>query len=78
MPEYSDAGHIEHGSGGCRKVRGESCSVRVIYYTMMVDRYAKFATENMAFAASRIESGKDSNVIPLSRSCHVRKATRSG
>jgi len=44
----------------------------------MVDRYAKFATENMAFAASRIESGKDSNVIPLSRSCHVRKATHSG
>jgi len=29
----------------------------------MVDRYAKFATENLAFAASRIETGKDRKVI---------------
>jgi hypothetical protein len=31
----------------------------------MVDRYAKFATENMAFAASRIENGKGGNVVSL-------------
>jgi integrase len=43
----------------------------------MVDRYAKFATENMAFAASRIESTKDSNVIPLSRFCHVKHAVKT-
>ncbi len=40
-------------------------------------RYAKFATENMAFAASRIESTKDSKVIPLSRFCHVQREKRS-
>jgi len=40
----------------------------------MVDRYAKFATENLAFAASRIESTRDSKVIPLSRICHVKQA----
>lgn len=39
----------------------------------MVDRYAKFATENLAFAASRIELSREgSNVIALSRFCHVR------
>jgi len=38
----------------------------------MVDRYAKFATENLAVAASRIESGRgDSNVVPFSRFGHV-------
>ena len=38
----------------------------------MVDRYAKFATENLAFAASRIELGREgSNVVNLSRFCHV-------
>jgi integrase len=40
----------------------------------MVDRYAKFATENLAFAASRIELGrgnKDDNVVNLSRFSHV-------
>ena len=31
----------------------------------MVDRYAKFATENMALAASRIENGKGGNVVSL-------------
>ena len=29
----------------------------------MVDRYAKFATENLVFAASRIETEKDRKVI---------------
>lgn len=38
----------------------------------MVDRYAKFATENLAFAASRIELGRDGkNVVSLSRFSHV-------
>ncbi|PTN09979.1 site-specific recombinase XerD [Nitrosomonas aestuarii] len=44
----------------------------------MVDRYAKFATENLAFAASRIESTRDSKVIPLSRICHVKQAVDEG
>ena len=43
----------------------------------MVDRYAKFATENLAFAASRIEIGRDSKVIPLSRFCHDKEANQS-
>ncbi|MDV6345066.1 site-specific integrase [Nitrosomonas sp. Is37] len=42
----------------------------------MVDRYAKFATENMAFAASRIESTRNSKVVPLSRFCHVENAAK--
>jgi len=29
----------------------------------MVDRYAKFATENLAVAASRIEQGVGGNVV---------------
>ena len=34
----------------------------------MVDRYAKFATENLTVAAARIEQGKQQdNVIRLSR-----------
>jgi len=44
----------------------------------MVDRYAKFATENLAFAASRIEQGKDgSNVVELSRFSHVQKMKKA-
>jgi hypothetical protein len=35
----------------------------------MVDRYAKFATENLAKAASRIESG-GRNVVEMSRFRH--------
>lgn len=37
----------------------------------MVDRYAKFATENLLSAASRIESGKGADVIPMSRFRHA-------
>jgi hypothetical protein len=40
----------------------------------MVDRYAKFATENLAAAASRIESGMGGNVVELSRFVTSRKA----
>lgn len=36
----------------------------------MVDCYAKFATEHLAVAASRIESVTKENVIELSRFCH--------
>jgi hypothetical protein len=40
----------------------------------MVDRYAKFATENLAVAAARIEQGKQQdNVIRLSRLRHGQK-----
>lgn len=38
---------------------------------VMVDRYAKFATEHLAAAAARIESGRGGNVIPLSRFSHA-------
>ncbi|HZQ75499.1 MAG TPA: site-specific integrase [Burkholderiales bacterium] len=46
---------------------------------VMVDRYAKFATENLAGAASRIESAGDrENVIPLtSRFPHVADLKRT-
>jgi hypothetical protein len=36
----------------------------------MADRYAKFATEHLAAAASRIESSSKEGVIELSRFCH--------
>jgi hypothetical protein len=31
----------------------------------MVDRYAKFATEHLAAAASRIESDRDGNALQI-------------
>jgi integrase len=41
----------------------------------MVDRYAKFATEHLAVAATRIESGRKGNVVALPpRFPHVRKS----
>lgn len=43
----------------------------------MVDRYAKFATDHLADAASRIEFGKSDNVVTLSRFCHGTKAKRA-
>ena len=42
----------------------------------MVDRYAKFATENLAVAAARIESGRE-NVVELSRFSHVSEQKRA-
>ena len=37
-------------------------------WVLMVDRYAEFTTENLAFTASRIEPSRDSsNVVSLSR-----------
>lgn len=41
----------------------------------MVDRYAKFSTDNLTAAASRIESGLGDNVISLSRFCHAKEKT---
>jgi integrase len=43
----------------------------------MVDRYAKFATENLLAAATRIETRRDRNVIELSRFCHSRGSKRA-
>ena len=43
---------------------------------VMVDRYAKFATEHLTVAAARIERGRDKNVINLSRFRHVPKKRR--
>ncbi len=40
---------------------------------VMVDRYAKYATEHLAVAAARIENGRGGNVVQLSRFCHVQK-----
>ena len=37
---------------------------------VMVDRYAKFATDHLAAAAARIESGRGGNVITISRFRH--------
>lgn len=37
----------------------------------MVDRYAKFATEHLAFAASRLDTEHQGNVISLSRFSHA-------
>ena len=37
----------------------------------MVDRYARFATEHLAAAASRIESDRGGNVVTLSRFSHA-------
>lgn len=39
----------------------------------MVDRYAKFATDNLQFAASRIEAKNENKVISFSRSGHVNR-----
>lgn len=36
----------------------------------MVDRYAKYSTEHLTVAASRIENGRGGNVIEMSRFCH--------
>lgn len=44
----------------------------------MVDRYAKFATDNLRAAAARIErSPRDENVIELTRFCHGQNAKRA-
>ena len=42
----------------------------------MVDRYAKFATDNLRVAASRIENGLGENVLHLSRFCHGQNEKR--
>ena len=43
----------------------------------MMDRYAKFAMENLKVAASRIENGKGGNVFQLAHFCHARKSKRA-
>jgi integrase len=43
---------------------------------VMVDRYAKYATEHLAVAAARIENGRGGSVVQLSRFCHVQKEKR--
>ncbi|NTV09149.1 MAG: site-specific integrase [Zoogloea sp.] len=43
----------------------------------MVDRYAKFATDHLATAASRIETGRTENVIALSRFSHGHQMKRA-
>ena len=42
----------------------------------MVDRYAKFATENLQVAAARIDSMRYKNVISLARFSHGRRKRR--
>jgi integrase len=44
---------------------------------VMVDRYAKYATEHLAVAAARIENGRGGNVIPLSTFSLRRKDQRA-
>jgi hypothetical protein len=43
----------------------------------MVDRHAILAIENLAFAASIIETEKDRKVIPLSLSATLKMLTRA-
>jgi integrase len=43
----------------------------------MVDRYAKFATENLLAAAMRIENGRGGNVVALSRFRHVEQKKKA-
>jgi hypothetical protein len=43
----------------------------------MVDRYAKFATEHLAHAASRLDIQTGDNVINLSRFCHVHQIKKA-
>jgi integrase len=43
----------------------------------MVDRYAKFATDNLRVAASRIESGIGENVVQFSRFSHAQNGKRA-
>jgi integrase len=43
----------------------------------MVDRYAKFATENLMVAAARIQDGQGGNVVQMSRFCHGQKTKRA-
>lgn len=43
----------------------------------MVDRYAKFATDHLAVAASRIEVAPADNVIPMSRFSHGHQTKRA-
>jgi hypothetical protein len=44
---------------------------------VMVDRYAKYATEHLAVAAARIENGKGGNVLQLSTFSLRRKEERA-
>lgn len=44
---------------------------------VMVDRYAKYATEHLRVATARIERERGGRVIELSRFCHVQKEKRS-
>lgn len=44
----------------------------------MVDRYAKFATDNLMVAAARIESKTEENVIQFPRFTHAEKKNDLG
>lgn len=44
----------------------------------MVDRYAKFATEYLQSAATRIELERAENVPKLTRFCHSKRRTKVG
>ena len=44
---------------------------------IMVDSYAKYATEHLRVAAARIEDGRGGNVLNLSRFCRVQKEKRN-
>ena len=65
--------HWRQAGTSCDKLQG----LRGWKSRNMVDRYAKFATDNLAFAASRIEAGRDSKVIPLSRFSHAKETNQS-
>jgi hypothetical protein len=45
---------------------------------VMVDRYAKFSTDNLTAAAARIEGQIAGNVLPFARLRHGREKKKAG
>jgi integrase len=72
---------LRHTSASWHRQAGTSCDelkdLGGWKSRVMVDRYAKFATEHLTAAAARIERGRDRNVINLALFCHVQKRQRA-
>ena len=67
MPHTWASWHRQSGAS-CDEVR-DLCGWKL---RVMVDTYAKFATEYLTVAAARIERGCDKNVVDLVRFRHIR------
>lgn len=69
---FFNALHVDRTVAGCATFRLQimgrsSAALRVVesWARVMVDRYAKYATEHLAVTASRIENERGGNVIKL-------------